>query len=569
MLKILAVEDEASILSSIVDILELDNYEVLTASNGLEGLEILKVEQPDLIISDVMMPQMDGHEFFKVVKEESKTAIIPFMFLTALSTYNDIREGMNLGADDYIIKPFDYATLSNAVRTRLTKQHTSKLLQQHQFTRRLIDFQENERHRVSQEINAMIYEPISALNLLLNVKSDSESTLENIKELSTTLISNLQNLDEWLQPSMISQLSLYPVLFWLIEQYRVKYKLYIDVQRSGRPPIYNNVEKVIVYRLVDEVLTNIVNHANAHNVSIRLSTKDNFLEILIEDDGVGFNLDLALQGHTMGLHMLSERIALLNGQINIHSIPGSGTTINLAIPYYDVDQTRDSIIEKKQSSIQKKSLITVYLVDQQDIIRQGLTQILSHDNTIEIVGEAESGQIALKQIQSLFPDVIILDMALDDQSSFDFIQLIKQHRPEVKVLCFATHDQVIYVVEALRHGGDGYVLKSSSAIEILNGLHAVAEGKQYICHVLSDELLEWTLNTQDKQVKSDYDMLTERERTIMLYVIDGSTSSEIGEKLSISPRTVEKHRSNLMKKLNLKTPSQLLRYAIEHGIVSH
>jgi DNA-binding NarL/FixJ family response regulator len=566
MVTILAVEDEKAILSSIVDILELDNYDVLTAHNGELGIEIAREQLPDLIISDVMMPKVDGYKFFQVLQEDSSTSLIPFMFLTALATYDDIREGMNLGADDYIVKPFNYRTLSTAVRTRLHKHHSTELARQLAFTHRLVDFQENERSMIARQINGMIGEPLHALRMLLSANGIDTNNIVSFKQLVDTLLSNLPLLEEWIQPSMISQLDIYPVTFWLIDRYRNQHNLTIEVEKAGYNPIFDPRAKMIIYRIFDEILTNIISHSRCKTVFIRLQTTEEVFHAEIMDDGQGFLVEQAMLMDTLGLKLIQEYATLLNGELNIHSIPQSGTTIALTLPVYNVDEQSTNIPETNTqlTSVLQKKTISVFLIDKQDIIRQGLIQILSNDSKLEVVGEANSAIGIHRQVDSLSPDVIILDMSLEDQSSIEILQELKARYPSIKLICFSTFDQAVYAVEALQNGGDGYILKSTPAVEILTGLRAVISGQQYICTALVDSVMNWTLNYRNQPHISNYDSLTERERLILKQVLEGLTSAEIADKLTISSRTVEKHRSNFMKKLNLKTPAQLMRYAAEN-----
>ena len=128
MVKILIVEDEETIRTSLVDMLEFAEHTVVTAIDGEFGLQQALEELPDLIISDIMMPNMDGYELFEAIQSNLETAQIPFIFLTALATYDDIRTGMDIGADDYLTKPFNYQQLISAVDARLQKQAIIKEL---------------------------------------------------------------------------------------------------------------------------------------------------------------------------------------------------------------------------------------------------------------------------------------------------------------------------------------------------------------------------------------------------------------------------------------------------------
>ncbi|MEO1288684.1 MAG: response regulator [Chloroflexota bacterium] len=177
MVKVLIVEDEEPIRISLTDMLELAGHQVIIADDGELGLQLAQEHLPDLIISDIMMPKMDGHKMLEAIKSELTTAHIPFIFLTALSSYDDLRTGMNLGADDYLAKPFNYKQLTSAVNARLNKHAQEEQLRLRRFAQRLVDIQERERSQLAYDLEESIQEPLNSLKMLLTLAQQTQDVV--------------------------------------------------------------------------------------------------------------------------------------------------------------------------------------------------------------------------------------------------------------------------------------------------------------------------------------------------------------------------------------------------------
>ncbi|MEL6399858.1 MAG: response regulator [Cyanobacteria bacterium J06626_4] len=192
MIKILVIEDDASVLDNLEDILTLENFQVLTAKNGREGVDVALSQLPDLIVCDVMMPEMDGYGVVKCLREEPATKTIPFIFLTAKAERLDYREGMESGADDYVTKPFRPQELINAIEVRLAR-HASLMQPYHDETQRstnlskqlkdsteLANIKENLLDQLSQDLR----EPLSNVNLALHMLGKAQTDVERERYLS-------------------------------------------------------------------------------------------------------------------------------------------------------------------------------------------------------------------------------------------------------------------------------------------------------------------------------------------------------------------------------------------------
>lgn len=215
---------------------------------------------------------------------------------------------------------------------------------------------------------------------------------------------------------------------------------------------------------------------------------------------------------------------------------------------------------------EKKKIV---IAEDQRILREGLRSILSPNDAIEIVGEAEDGLEAIRAVEERHPDLLLLDIGMPRMSGLSAITEIKNRFPGTKILALTIHESDEYVLEAFRGGADGYCLKDASTSELLVAIESVLSGRRYISPGISDKVLVG-YSEQRKTLKSTtaWDELTQREKEVLKLVGEGYKNKEIADYLCISEKTVEKHRSNIMMKLDLHTASALTAFAIEKGLVT-
>jgi two-component system, NarL family, response regulator NreC len=211
--------------------------------------------------------------------------------------------------------------------------------------------------------------------------------------------------------------------------------------------------------------------------------------------------------------------------------------------------------------------VTILLVDDHPMIRQGLHNLLSGVTDFQIVGEASDGIEAIHKIGLTKPDILVLDLMMTNLNGLEVLSQVKKLSPATRTIVFSMQSADAYIVEALRAGAAGYVLKDTGPAEIVAAIHSVLQGNRYLSERLSERLEAAELRVDDAPLDL-YQTLTTREREILQMVAEGRSSIEIGGKLVISPRTVEIHRSKLMKKLGLRNRAELIRYTIKRGILS-
>jgi two-component system response regulator NreC len=216
--------------------------------------------------------------------------------------------------------------------------------------------------------------------------------------------------------------------------------------------------------------------------------------------------------------------------------------------------------------VERKKIV---IAEDQRIVREGLCSLLTPSDEYEIVGEAEDGLDAVRCVQKFKPDLVLLDLSMPRLNGIAAIQEIKKEYPETKILALTVHDSDEHILAAFRAGADGYCLKDATHAELLISIRSVLSGQTYLSPDVSRKVLEGYLEgKQALKPASSWDTLTQREKEVLKLVGEGYKTKEIADCLCISWKTVQKHRANVMDKLNLHTASALTAYAIEKGLVS-
>jgi len=210
----------------------------------------------------------------------------------------------------------------------------------------------------------------------------------------------------------------------------------------------------------------------------------------------------------------------------------------------------------------------IVIAEDHTILRAGLRALLSGQNDLEVIGEAGDGREAVRKIDTLQPDLLLIDLSMPKLNGIDAIREIKSRHPEIKIIVLTVHKSDEYIIAALKAGANGYMLKDASQNELLLAIDYVINGKTFLSPSISDKVVVAVLNTDKKDKPAAVlDNLTAREREILKLVAEGNTNKKIADHLCISLKTVEKHRSNLMKKLDLRNTAGLTAYAIEKKMV--
>ncbi len=211
--------------------------------------------------------------------------------------------------------------------------------------------------------------------------------------------------------------------------------------------------------------------------------------------------------------------------------------------------------------------VSILLADDHPVVRQGLRALLEGEPDFRIVDEAGDGLEASQLAERLQPDMLVLDLMMPGLNGLEVTRQVSQRSPRTRVVILSMHANEAYVLEALRNGATGYVLKDSSAADLVQAVREVTAGRRYLSPPLSERAIEAYTQKAKAAVLDLYETLTAREREVLHLAAEGHTSREIADRLHISPRTVEVHRANMMHKLGLRTQTDLIRYALRRGIL--
>jgi DNA-binding NarL/FixJ family response regulator len=214
------------------------------------------------------------------------------------------------------------------------------------------------------------------------------------------------------------------------------------------------------------------------------------------------------------------------------------------------------------------TVISVLIADDHMVVRRGLRAVFEAEPGVSVVGEAANGVEVIEAVQRLQPDVVVLDLMMPGMSGLDVLKALTADSRSTRVVVLSMHASEAYVIEALRHGALGYVVKDAPASELLQAVHHAAAGRQFLGSPFSPSLLEAYTQRVRAASQDPYETLTARERQVLHLAAEGHTNQEIGKRLSISRRTAETHRANLMRKLGLKGQPELIRFALRRGILT-
>ncbi|MFP4388689.1 MAG: response regulator [Desulfococcaceae bacterium] len=211
----------------------------------------------------------------------------------------------------------------------------------------------------------------------------------------------------------------------------------------------------------------------------------------------------------------------------------------------------------------------ILIVEDHRILREGLRSLLTSNPDLEVAGEAADGLEAVRAVETCAPELVLIDLAMPRMDGLDAIREIKNKSPDVKVLVLTVNKAEEYVLAALKAGANGYLLKDATYAELKLGIEYVLSGKTYLSPEVSERMVtSYMEGTAPEKASSSLDTLTQRERQVLKLVAEGYPNRRIADYLCISVKTVEKHRSNLMKKLDLHNASELTSFALEKGLVT-
>jgi DNA-binding NarL/FixJ family response regulator len=216
----------------------------------------------------------------------------------------------------------------------------------------------------------------------------------------------------------------------------------------------------------------------------------------------------------------------------------------------------------------REARLRLVLVDDHAILREGLRALLALENDLEVVGEADNGDDGVAIVEREQPDVVITDLAMPQRTGIQVISRVRRVAPAVRVLVLTVHNGEEYIKAALAAGADGYVLKDSSRADLLQAIRTIVRGQRYLCAPVSAKIVSGFLGDSDPRPAASVQHLTDREREILTLIALGKSNKRIALQLLLSVKTIEKHRSNFMRKLELHNTAGVTMFAICNGLVS-
>ena len=212
--------------------------------------------------------------------------------------------------------------------------------------------------------------------------------------------------------------------------------------------------------------------------------------------------------------------------------------------------------------------IKVMLVDDHAIVRAGLRMLLQAQTDIEIVGEVEEGKAALAKVKEVQPDIVLMDITLPDMDGFEVTRQLKQAFPKISIIALTMHESDEYFFKMLQAGASGYVPKKAAPTDLVSAIRIVHEGGMFLYPSVAKALVhDYLGRVEEGTARESYDGLTEREQEVLKLIADALSNQEIADKLTISVKTVERHRANIMAKLNMHSRTELVKYAIRKGLI--
>jgi signal transduction histidine kinase len=352
---ILVIDDDLIIRTTLAALLEKPNYHVEMAEDGIQGIEMAKQLNPDVILLDVMMPRMNGYEVCHRIRSDPQIAEVPIIMITALDDQDAKLNGLVAGADDFLAKPFDSLELEIRLHTLRHVDRYRHLINEREklkaalaelstknrqlqiLSRQVLDAQENERRHVAVELHDEIGQLITGLKLILERKDDDMSTLlAEARAVTNELMQRVREISLNLRPAVLDDFGLPAALNDLFKRFSRQTK--IAIHHNINPLDERRFDKAIeiaAFRVAQEAITNIARHAGVNEANVTLSITPHHMQVLIADSGKGFDTHPKEMHVSTGLSGMAERVNMAGGHFSLQSAPGKGT---LVLAEFDLKQ---------------------------------------------------------------------------------------------------------------------------------------------------------------------------------------------------------------------------------------
>jgi PAS domain S-box-containing protein len=452
-----------------------------------------------------------------------------------------------------------------------------RLCESRELAARVLQAQEEERLRIARELHDETLQGL--FSVLVNIDllearmpagaAAAKHAADRIRSIAQHTLDETRALSYALRPAVLDDLGLAASLKELgdecMQTYRIQIVTKADpiVERRLSPEV-----QLTLYKVAQEALVNVCKHAEASRAEVQISLQGHGVELLIEDDGAGFHPcppGSMRRANGLGLLGMQERATSIAGTLFVESAPGSGTRVRLLVPIAD-DSVTIQTVTADVGLPTDQDAVRVLLVDDHAVFRDGLRMVLDDQDGMIVVGEAEDGRRAVDLVEQVRPNVVVMDLAMPNLNGLDATAQIKQKFPDVKVVIITAHETREYLARIAKVRAEACVLKRSAGAELVAAIRAVVRGESYISSAIAGDMLD------DYRVRIDRsggdDMLTTREHEVLQLIAEGHTNREIARDLVVSVKTVEAHRTHVMRKLGVHDRTGLVKHAMRLGIVS-
>jgi len=434
-----------------------------------------------------------------------------------------------------------------------------------------------ERNRIAREIHDTLAQ--SLMGIVMQVEAAGElmgkapeaarAEIESARNLARESLDEARRSVWELQPSVLASSGLTEAIQQEVTKTGERGIQISLAIRGEEPDLLDRRNRLAILRIVQEALSNIIRHARTKSASVRVSYGPSELRLSITDDGIGFDSSasravISSAGAGFGLISMQERARLAGGYIQIHSAPGVGTQVEATIPYQPNSGSPSALEETSAASPLSRDVgsgvIRVLIVDDHEVFRRGIFNTIEQIDGMMVVGEAEDGEEAIEKIQTLAPDVVLLDIRMPKLDGVGALRRISELGLQTRVILLSVYATDEYIFDGLRAGAVGYLLKDVRSHDLANAIRTVHEGGSLLHPVVAKRLIE-------RLESGAGPGLTKRELEVLRILASGAQNQQIADQLSLSVRTVRFHAENIYQKLGVQTRTEAVRVAMERGIM--
>ena len=500
---ILVVDDDPQKLLTLETVLSELDQNVVCVRSGRDALRQLLSNSFAVILLDVNMPGMDGFETASLIRQRKECESTPIIFITAYGDDLFVERGYSLGAVDYILTPLVPEVLRSKVSVfvhlyrqtdeirRQADRLSQRTAQLSALANQLTDAEHRERRRLAQILHDHLQQLLVAAKMRVSTVSplapeEIRGELQSVDKLLDESIATSRSLTVELSPPILHDGGLRKALEWLARRFEQNHALAVHISGRGDVPPLPEHMRSFLYQAARELLFNIVKHAGVSEAWLTIEATRQTLRLTVEDRGSGFrdNSGDRPRGamEHFGLFSIRERLVFLNGTLDVDSVPDRGTRITMAVPVEPTDVTIPEAVcaapavaaaaPPPNGRIRNGSAIRVLLVDDHEMLRKGLVNLLQAHSDISVIGEAADGEQAVELAGKLMPDVIVMDLAMPRMNGIEATQRIMATYSGIQVIGLSMHDASEMARAVCDAGAVSYLNKAGPPDQLVAAIRA-------------------------------------------------------------------------------------------------